>query len=126
MRVSYWAGQKSMFCSSSKHKQSIMIKKTSIAEVFTSKRDDMKNKDMIKETCLPAQSTNEHRKQSLQKWRSHSETEISQAAYPLKYLRAIVCSLRYQLFSTSCISNTSTENNIACCISYSNLVPPYT
>lgn len=41
-----------------------MIKKSSTAVVFTSRRDDMKNKDMIKKTCLPAESTNEHKKQS--------------------------------------------------------------
>lgn len=43
---------------------------SSAAVVFTSKRDDMKNKDMIEEICLPAQSTN--KKQSL------SETEKPQ------------------------------------------------
>lgn len=62
--ASYWAGQKNIFWSSSKPRQSIMIKKCSAAVVFTSRRDDMKNKDMIKKTCLPAQSINEYKKQS--------------------------------------------------------------
>lgn len=57
-------GRKVYFCSSGKPEPSIMINKSSAAVVFTSKRDDMKNKDMIKETCLAAQPTNEHKKQS--------------------------------------------------------------
>lgn len=33
-----------------------------------------------------------------QKWRSHSETEISQAAHPSNYLRVMPCSLIHQIF----------------------------
>lgn len=93
--------------------------------MFTSKRDDMKDRDMIKETHLAAQATEEHKKQFFRN---------GEATVKLKFRKVLTlwntlewCPGHYDTQSfLSCISHTYTESDIVGCISNSNLMALYT